>query len=340
MAKIIQKIGKINFIASVIVSLAMTSCATIAVMVAPPKQRVQHKSPSAKILNRAFFAAMHSGDYELIPELLHRHKQEYIKNPGDAVTASHIGFLHIWALSERNRMATYPASVIDHASMCEKYFTEAVALSPEDPRLLGFKASCILAEASIHNDEASRREGYFMLHSARDAWPEFNNFTAGYVLSGQEHDSDLFQEGIDFQWSNLDDCTDGRFSKKTMDYSQFISEEITIGPKRACWDSWIAPHNFEGFFLNMGDMLVKKGDVETAIKLYSMAKLVKGYQKWPYRKVLEARINYAKDNVKNFRKKIPSGKRPDHPVIMFNSQFACMACHQKAQGLPEGIVLK
>ena len=36
--------------------------------------------------------------------------------------------------------------------------------------------------------------------------------------------------------------------------------ETKEGARRACWNSRIAPHNLEGFFLNMGDMLVKSGD--------------------------------------------------------------------------------
>jgi len=39
-----------------------------------------------------------------------------------------------------------------------------------------------------------------------------------------------------------------------------MSKKTKEGKKRVCWNSWIAPHNFEGFFLNMGDMLVKSGD--------------------------------------------------------------------------------
>jgi hypothetical protein len=54
----------------------------------------------------------------------------------------------------------------------------------------------------------------------------------------------------------------------------------TDGKKRACWNSWIAPHNFEGFFLNMGDMLVKVGDWRTAQKIYANAKLSPDYANW------------------------------------------------------------
>lgn len=84
--------------------------------------------------------------------------------------------------------------------------------------------------------------------------PEFNLFTGGYVFSRLPADSPQFQEGLAWQWRTLDHC-------------------IEEGKKRACWNSWIAPHNLEGFFLNMGDMLVKSGDWQMAQKIYANARL-------------------------------------------------------------------
>jgi hypothetical protein len=59
---------------------------------------------------------------------------------------------------------------------------------------------------------------------------------------------------------------------------------------RACWNSWIAPHNFEGFFLNFGDMLARANDLPNARAMYEAARLPKSYAQWPYRDVLERRL--------------------------------------------------
>jgi hypothetical protein len=101
--------------------------------------------------------------------------------------------------------------------------------------------------------------------------------------------------------------------------------ETTTGPKRACWNSWIAPHNFEGFFLNMGDMLVKQGDPATARRAYANARLSKTYQQWPFKSVLEERIAQADENVALFRDPRPGEKTR---TMMGMSTFACMGCHQ------------
>ena len=89
-------------------------------------------------------------------------------------------------------------------------------------------------------------------------------------------------------------------------------------------NSWIAPHNFEGFFLNMGDMLVKAGDWATAQKIYANAKLSSTYAGWKYRAVLESRIEQAQANVAAFN--APArGQGPGDAVMMVQSRFACWA---------------
>jgi hypothetical protein len=109
--------------------------------------------------------------------------------------------------------------------------------------------------------------------------------------------------------------------------------EIREGPKRACWNSWIAPHNFEGFMLNHGDMLVKSGDWETGQKVYALARLSRDYSQWPYRPLLEDRIGRARENVAVFN----SPDRGGRTGLMIRSAFACMACHQTAGQTGSGI---
>ena len=112
-------------------------------------------------------------------------------------------------------------------------------------------------------------------------------------------------------------------------HTTYMALETKEGEKRACWNSWIAPHNFEGFFLNMGDMLVKAGDWQTAQTIYTNAKLAKEYPTWPYQAVLEERITQAEANVALFNAARPAGSRTADAAMMINSEFACMACHQE-----------
>ena len=210
--------------------------------------------------------------------------------------------------------------------LARKYFEEAVRLDPGEARYLGFYASLLMAEGTIHKDEKMVRQGFYAMKDAVRAWPEFNYFTAGYTASGLPVDSERYREGLEQQWLTLDVCTGEKVDRASPDYAKYMPLETKEGPRRVCWNSWIAPHNFEGFFLNFGDMLVKAGQPDLAVTMYRNAQLAREYPAWPYKAVLEARIRDAAKNVAAFRRTEPG---PDAATLMGRSTFACMGCHQE-----------
>ena len=306
-------------------TLPLGGCAALAVWSAPDKAAAPQAAPAARA-NAGFWQAFHGGRYEQLPQVLDQLTAEYLKNPNDAQTAAHIGFAHVWRLSESARLRQRPATVTDDIVLSHKYFAEAVQLAPHDARSLGFLGGVELAEGSVHGDEKLKRRGYFTLLDAKQAWPEFNLFTMGYTLSRLPHTDEKYADAVRYQWETLDLCAEQPVNRTTAAFAAYMSQETQHGPKRACWNSWIAPHNFEGFFLNMGDMLVKQGEPETARRVYADAKLSKTYASWPYRDVLEERIAQATENVAIFRHEPVAGEA--RRTLMIHSAFSCMACHQ------------
>ena len=300
--------------------------AAIAIWLAPPKAASTAQSEAAKRANDRFWDALHGGRYDELPAVIEALTAAYLQNPRDAATAAHIAFAHAWSAAERARLEKVPATITEHFLIARRYFAEAVRLSPEDERFKGFLASMELAEGGIHGDERLLRRGYFNLLAAVQGWPEFNLFTAGYVLSRLPHTDPRYAEGVEYQWRNIDACIGEKIDRRAPDGAKYMALETTTGPKRACWNSWIAPHNFEGFLLNMGDMLVKQGDPATARRIYANARLSKTYQQWPFKTVLEERIARAEENVALFRDPRPGEKIR---TIMIASAFACVGCHQK-----------
>jgi hypothetical protein len=297
----------------------------IAVMTAAKKEPIASRSEDAIRADELFWKTFHNGEYENIQGALEALTAAYLRTPNDAQTAAHIAWLHNWRIAERARMDSPPATITDDTMLARRYFQEAVKLDPSDARYLGFLAGHTLAEGALHKDERLTREGYFMMLDAIEAWPEFNLFTGGFVFSRLPADSPQFREGLEWQWQTLDKCIEGKLDRENPDYSQYMAKETTEGKKRACWNSQIAPHNLEGFFLNMGDMLVKAGDSRTAQKIYANARLSKTYASWKYQSVLDDRIDRAQANVALFN---APDAAPD-ARIMINSKFACMACHQQ-----------
>jgi len=305
----------------------LSACTFLAVQTAPQKAPSSVRSEAAQRGDALFWATLHGGRYDEIAPALDMLTAAYVADPSDAVTAAHIGWLHIWRLSEGARLNLVPATITDDAVLAHKYFQEASRLDPAEARYRGFLASSMLADGNIHKDEQLTRRGYYALLDSIDAWPEFNLFTAGYVLSRQAADSQRFKQALEWQWQTLDLCAGEKIDRSAFDYGRYMALATTAGPKRVCWNSWIAPHNFEGFFLNMGDMLVKAGDWQSAQKIYAAAYLSPTFAQWKYRNVLELRIRDAEANVALFSSSDRSYDKT-HERIMIATPFACMGCHQ------------
>ena len=299
-------------------------------MFTPSKKAIPSQSALAFQADEYFWTTLHQGNYQNIPNAEKLLLAAYLKNPNDPKLAAHLGFLHIWQISERARLAQQNPAAVNDIILARKYFSDAYELNPDDARILGFLGVTYLVEGQIFNDQRQQVRGYFTLKRAIVAWPQFNYFTAGYPMSSLPANSKNFAQGLKWQWQNLDVCANTKVSHSNPDFSPYMHLETRYGPKRACWNSWIAPYNFEGFFLNMGDMLVKSGDWQTAIKIYNNAKLADNYVTWPYKSVLEKRIQNAQQNVTAFNQPIDNATlSADQKLIMFNSQFSCMACHQQ-----------
>ena len=310
---------------SITAFILLTGCQQIAIWSTPgPKAKFSHTALANKAEN-AFWNVLHKGHYNEIENVDYLLTAAFLENPHDPKLAAHIAFLHLWKIAERQRQPIQDPRITNEVYLAHSYFTSALKLDPYNPIYHGFFGDTQLIRAQILKDKREEVRGYFQLKKAITLWPEFNYFTAGYPMSSLPADSKHFKEGLNWQWATLDACAGKHINRKNPNYRDIMPQETQKGRKRACWNSWIAPYNFEGFFMNMGDMLIKSGDVATGILIYENAKLAKNYYSWPYKAILEEKIKHAHANVKHFQK--PS-TTPDRS-IMFNSSYACMACHQR-----------
>lgn len=310
-----------------ILTLTLAACDNIAVHFSPKKQPQVSHSRTAIKAEKQFWETLHKGRYNDIKATTRLLTAAYIDNPNDPDLAAHLGFLHIWKITERYRNAEIEPTIVNQIILSTHYFSDAVELDPEDARYLGFLGASQIAQGSIFHDNREQTRGYYTLKRAINQWPEFNYFTAGYVMSTQPYQSDNFKEGLAWQWATLDLCAGTKIDRQNPSFSPYMQRETQKGPQRACWNSWIAPYNFEGFFMNMGDMLVKSGDWQTAIKIYRNAQLAKNYSSWPYRAMLENKMAHAKDNVTSYRQEFAGRDK----TILFNSGYGCVACHQQSR---------
>lgn len=285
----------------------------------------------ARDANAFFWQHFHAGDYDSIPLIVDRLNLALGHEPDDLRTTAHLGFVHIWTLAERQNRRYPDPAIIEQVSLARRYFEEAVSMDDDDPRFLGFLADLTMEEGAHLDNAKETTEGYFMgLRSIRE-WPQFNKFTIGYALARMDTASANFKEGLRWQYESLNDCAcEIKGADKMSDSAKtaIVFESKTARVKRACGDTWIAPHNLEGFFLNMGDMLVKSGRWEKAKEIYALARIAPAYGQWPFKDTLEARILNARENVAVFNRPVDERNLSRQAVMMGASGYACMGCHK------------
>ncbi len=282
------------------------------------------RTQAAIMADSLFWRIIHAGAYDSIPRTLTALKAAYLQNTADGLTASHIAFLHTWRVAERARIPTLSPAITDEAILANKYFRTANARATTyDPRTHGFAAVIEMVEADLDHDEPAWAAGLAHGREAIERWPEFNWFTMGYTLSTRSDTSALFREALEMQWKTIDACRRKRVNRTNPDAGPILDQGLDEPDplkRRACYNSWIAPHNVEGFLLNMGDMVMRSGDWRTAQKVYALSRQSASYDRWPYREILEARIINAERDSLDYKRNATS--------MMLRSKFACMACHQ------------
>ena len=300
-----------------------------------------YKNEQEEALDREFLAAFHAGKYEEIASLKTRFQALLPSNdqtPPSPKVLARLGFLNVWEFGERYRGLDPGETITDQAGLlqsigaCSQYFRGAVATNANNSVYRGFAAICtlLLGKSGAPGMEDELAIGLELAGSAIRRNPEFNLFTIGYILSARPAETSDFELGVEMLWRNLDVCFDHTIDRKNPDVSKYIQGFLPLGNKRFCLNSEISPHNFEGFFLIFGDVLVKAKQPEAARQMYANAKLLPSYQTWDakFRAILDERIASADQLVTPFRMPVNPFQKPAYPTITFDTEDNCMVCHK------------
>ena len=260
----------------------------------------------------------------------------YLDNPNDLQTVYHLGFTHFWAFAERQNLKKIPSSHLNHPILAQKYLGEAYRLNPNDARILSFLSAAKMIVGTVSGDEELITDGYLNGLKAIREWEDFGEFSLAYSLSRLPYSDPGFQKSLALMKSTLERCYCENFENKAEDciraISQLVEEPKQLGKRRVVVNSWVAPHNIEGFFMSYGDLLVKHGDWVKGKEMYEFAKYSPDYENWDYKEILEKRIQNARQNEVFFRMEIPKGKQVAiDETILVQSPIACMACHKMSK---------
>ncbi|WPP50155.1 hypothetical protein [Catalinimonas niigatensis] len=333
--KIILSIAGVVFLGIVVFQIVFNSVDTI--------NKSKHKGEwvESKVsveANDFFWEQFHLGNYDSIPAILEQLTAAYLDNPNDLKTINHLGFTHMWAIAEQQSAKNPSSTIIGHSVLASKYFGESYMLNPHDTRILSFLSSSKIVTGSISKDEGLIREGYFNGLKAIREWKDFSAFSLAYTLSRLPHDDTNYAKALAWmeELANRCYCDGQNFDPESEDCIRFVSQRVEepkrLGKKRVVPNSWVAPHNVEGFFMTWGDLLVKHGDWEKGASIYAFAKHAPDYENWDYKDVLERRLTHAQQNVTVFRKEVKAGEKVavDHTVLV-QTAIACRSCHQMSK---------
>lgn len=275
-----------------------------------------------------FWMTFESQGYTDLPSVRAALTAELALHPGDAETTLLFAHANLWTLSEFGRTPPPvgdPGELPARATEALESFTAAGQLAPDDRRIDGWLASMEIAIGNFTSNAALIASGEARLTAGVEAYPEFNGFVRG-LIGGQLPVTDpRFTAAEDAMWLTLDRCAGTTVDREKPDVTPYLPRRTKTGPQRVCWNPDKAPHNFEGFFLYMGDLAVKAGKVEQATQLYGNAKLAEDYAGWPLASELEARLATLAE-----RRALYNDADPNNdPLLAVQSATSCAMCHAR-----------
>jgi hypothetical protein len=248
-----------------------------------------------------FWTVYHGNDYDAIPEVQDELEHAIRLDPNHPTLYALLGATHFWHVGELTRDPNAQADqqilaqdMPTAAALFQKaldldYYTQHPIGYINDDHLPGYLGITTVHAGQEYGDPSLIAKGDGILEFAVYQFPEFNNFNRWAAHLDDARDSATYQKALDSLWQDIDACIGTQIDRANPDMKPYLSQVTGVGRKKACW--WkgeIAPYGFEGLVLNLGNGLVKAGQVDAARVMYANAKYADNYETWPYRSVLES----------------------------------------------------
>ena len=291
-------------------------------------------SSAASAIER-FWAIFHRNDYSAIPAVEAELQAALARDPENATLMALLGATHFWHAGEYMRDPSPDLSVLQQdLPMAVQLFRSALNLD-YGPHQTGYEYNDhlpgFLGVTTVHlgqsaGDPTLIQQGDQMLDYSVYQFPEFNNFNRWAAHNADPRDSSSYQKALESLWQAIDACIGGSIDRTNPDIEPYLYLQTPVGRKSTCWSrNNMAPHSLEGLMLNLGNALVKAGQVEIAKIVYANAKYASNYAAWPYRGVLESIA--ASDLTARAALYADNDPTNDPPLAVPNR--SCVYCHAK-----------
>lgn len=187
----------------------------------------------------------------------------------------------------------------------------AVPLLANDTRIAGFRAAATYAAGYVQGDADRLARGLALIDEAVAANTLFNAFDLFAVVAPVE-------PGMgDYYQTRVLPLVDAIFSGEN------LSCPVTL--PEICSNEGMAPHNFEGTLILLGDIYAKGGRLSNASLWYSIARGTARTTGYRYQSIAEERVASAADRVALYE----DGDRTNDPPLLGGGGGSCRYCHNK-----------
>lgn len=292
----------------------------------PSPQELKKQADDARILFNEIFQA---GAYERIPEARAALKAVYDHDSSvnDGDVAMLLGVTYLWNTAEWERNPSRGTDARrEEVLKGEEYLTRAKELRPTDGRVYCWLGIMKAFRSQVELNLSMYYESLVLIDQGIELFPQFSHLVVAFVKSGWGAQTTEFAGAIEHIWKNVDVCIEGAMDRQNPDFTQYLPlMSNTSGLRRACWSSELVPHNLEGFWFHMGDLLVKNNQPDLAVTAYENAKLLPTYSTWSYAGELETRQVNAHANAAKYR----DDDSTNNPPLLPQTTFQCTVCHAK-----------
>jgi hypothetical protein len=257
-----------------------------------------HTTGISRAAIEKFWTIYHGNDYTAIPEVQNELQKAIHSDPNNPTLYALLGATHFWHVGESSRDPKADRNVLARdmptaAGLFQKavdldYYTQHPIGYISDDHLPGYLGITMVHTGQQYQDPKLIAKGDATLDFAAYQFPEFNNFNRWAAHLDDQKDSETYKKALDSLWQSIDACVGTQIDRANPDMKPYLQLVNSVGRKKVCWwEGDIAPYGFEGLILNLGNGLVKAGQVDAARVMYANARYAANYETWPYRDVLE-----------------------------------------------------
>lgn len=269
----------------------------------------------------AFHAALESGSYDDLPDVLEALE---LADEDDPEVTLALGLANLWGVAEIGRSVPVdPAQAGAHALAARTHLERARELSPGDARIDGWVGSVLIGIGTNLASPELVQDGYDEIDRGVARDPAFNSFIEAFSYARMPANAPDFPRAADAFFRAVEVCE----LRVTRDAPQLAAagEPPAAGVATACTNGAAVPHNLEGFWLFGGDILLKSGELSTALALYENAALEGAARGWPHQDVAEQRIADAAD----WATRLADDDAANDPLLAWQSPNQCVLCHER-----------